>query len=151
LEVVPLAQGETTQSTAGAPARQDIGELSMAISREMVILMKDYLGRGPTRARTYVRDNVIAVVLQDTMTKAEHKLVEDGKVDAVRDVRRVFQETLRHETSEAIERLTGRKVISFLSDHDVRTDIAAEVFLLDPLPEDAPHHDLEVEGSAGMP
>jgi uncharacterized protein YbcI len=123
----------------------------MAISREMVVLMKDYLGRGPTRARTYVRDNVIVVVLQDTMTKAEHKLVEDGKADAVREVRRVFQETLRHETSEAIERLTERKVISFLSDHDVQTDMAAEIFLLEPLPEDGLHHDVEVEGSAGTP
>jgi uncharacterized protein YbcI len=150
LEVIPLEQGET-QPTAVGQAHPDIGELGMAISREMVGLMKDYLGRGPTRARTYVRDNVIVVVLQDTMTKAERKLVQDGKPDAVRDVRRVFQETLRHETSEAIERLTGRKVISFLSDHDVHTDMAAEVFLLEPSEDDGPHLEIEAEGSGGAP
>jgi uncharacterized protein YbcI len=146
-----LEQGEAQPTTAGEHSHPDVGELSMAISREMVGLMKDYLGRGPTRARTYVRDNVIVVVLQDTMTKAERKLVQDGKPDAVRDVRRVFQETLRHETSEAVERLTGRKVISFLSDHDVQTDMAAEIFLLEPSEEDGPHLEIETEGSAGTP
>jgi hypothetical protein len=42
-------------------------------------------------------------------------------------------------------------VISFLSDHDVQTDMAAEIFLLEPSEEDGPHLEIETEGSAGTP
>lgn len=136
------------RSVLNTTSGDDLGALSMAISRELVSVMKDYLGRGPTQARTYLRDNVVICVLQDTMTKAEHALVADGKGQAVRDIRRVFQDTLRSETTKAVERLTGRNVIAFLSDHDVDTDRAAEVFLLEPRPEEAAH--LEVAGEEGQ-
>jgi uncharacterized protein YbcI len=105
----------------------------MEISREMVALVKDYLGRGPTRARTYIRDNLVVCLMQDTMTRAEHSLAREQRQDAVRQVRRLFQDTLRGEATAIVERITGRKVISFLSDHDIDPDFAAEVFVLEPV------------------
>ncbi len=72
------------------------GNVTMAISREMVALMKDYFGRGPTKARTYMRDNLIVVIMEDTMTKAELTLVRSGNIREVRDLRRLFQETIRN-------------------------------------------------------
>ena len=108
----------------------------MDISREMVSLMKDYLGRGPTNARTYIRDNLIVVIMRDTMTKAESTLASRGEQDAVRTTRRLFQETMREDASAVIERLTGRKVVSFMSDHDIGKDVAAEIFVLEADPTD---------------
>jgi uncharacterized protein YbcI len=104
----------------------------MEISREMVALIKDYLGRGPTKARTYVRDNVVVCVMQDTLTRAERSLARESRQDAVRNIRRLFQDTMRGEATAIVERQTGRKVISFLSDHDIDPDFAAEVFVLEP-------------------
>lgn len=106
------------------------GELSMAISREMVALMKDYFGRGPAKARTYIRDNLIVVIMEDTMTKAEITLVDSGNIREVRDLRRLFQETLRDGAVELVERLSGRTVAAFMSDHDTEKDVAAEIFVM---------------------
>jgi len=98
----------------------------------MVALFKDATGRGPGRARTYIEDSVVMTVLHDTMTKAERTLKEENLEDHVRDLRRIFQGTFREEAIEIVERLTGRKVLAFLSDHAVDPDYAVEVFILEP-------------------
>jgi uncharacterized protein YbcI len=123
----PDVPGRADPEIRGAHA----GAVSMAISREMVGLLKEYIGRGPTHARTYMSGNVVICLMQDTMTKAEHSLTRSGKLDAVRNTRRLFHEALREEASALIERLTGRKVVSFMSDHDIERDFASEVFVLE--------------------
>jgi uncharacterized protein YbcI len=97
-----------------------------------VRLLAEYTGRGPTRARTYMQDDYIAVVLQDTMTKGEQSLVRDGKVGLVLDTRKAYQNTMRKDLIATVERLTGRTVLAFLSDNHVDPDIAVESFVLVP-------------------
>jgi uncharacterized protein YbcI len=46
------------------------GSLAAAVSRHVVRLFAEYTGRGPTRARTTIRENVVLCVTQDGMTKA---------------------------------------------------------------------------------
>jgi uncharacterized protein YbcI len=107
------------------------GTLSAAISRLVVRLVADYTGRGPTKARTTIRDDTIICVTQDNMTKGERRLVDKGETDLVITIRRKFQTTMREDLVGGIELLTGRKVLSFMSDHDAEHDYAAEVFILD--------------------
>jgi uncharacterized protein YbcI len=111
--------------------RRRSDSLTAAISRHVVRLFAEYTGRGPTKARTTIRDNVIVCVTEDTMTKAERRLVQEGEEDLVVSVRRRFQTTMRDDLVGGIELLTGCKVRSFMSDHDADNDCAAEVFLLD--------------------
>jgi uncharacterized protein YbcI len=108
------------------------GSLSAAISNAIVRLLAEYTGRGPTRARTYINDDFIAVVLQDTMTKGERSLVRDGKVDLVLSTRKAYQSTMRRDLVAVIEELTGRTVQAFLSDNHADPDIAVESFVLAP-------------------
>lgn len=96
----------------------------------MVALFKEYVGRGPSHAHTYVHDDLVVVVMRDTMIQAEHTLADEGEEDLVRGLRRVFQSKFRDDAIEMIERLTSRPVESFLSDHDVDRDIAIEAFVL---------------------
>jgi uncharacterized protein YbcI len=112
--------------------------LNRDISRAMVALFKEATGRGPGRARTYVEDGVVLTVLHDTMTKAERTLKDENLEDHVRDLRRIFQGTFREEAIAVVERLTGRKVLAFLSDHAVDPDYAVEAFILEPGLEDGP-------------
>ena len=116
-----------TTTDEGTPRR----DLNREISRSLVAAFKEATGRGPTRSRTYVQDNVVVTVLHDTMTRGEQTLKEEREADAVRDLRRVFQGALRDDVG-AVERLTGRKVLAFLSDHAVDPDYAVEVFVLEP-------------------
>jgi uncharacterized protein YbcI len=111
------------------------GQLNAAISNRLVQLLSEYTGRGPTRARTYLNDSIVVCVLRDTLTKGDRVLVARGQVQAVIDMRRTFQRTMRQEATAAVEELTGRPVIAFMSDHHVDPDVAVEIFMLGGEPE----------------
>lgn len=123
----------TTDGRAPASERFD-GRLNAALSTAVVGVFRDYLGRGPTRARASIRDNVVVVVLEDTLTKAEKALVDQGQVEATMQMRRALQETMRTSLTDAVTHLTGRQVIAFMSDNHPDPDYAAEVFVLEPAP-----------------
>lgn len=108
------------------------GELAASISNGIVQLIREYTGRGPTRARTSIGDDVITVVLADTLTKGEQSLVQDGQTELVLSARKAYQNTMYTKAIEVIEQLTGRKVVAFLSDNHLDPDVAAEVFVLEP-------------------
>ncbi len=63
------------------------GGVSNAISNLVVRLLSEYTGRGPTRARTYMQDDLITVVMRDTLTKTERNLSRQGKDEHVRQTR----------------------------------------------------------------
>lgn len=100
------------------------------ISQELVALFKEYLGRGPMRARTYIEDDVVVCLLENTMTKAERKLAGEDHAEKVRELRRMFHESFADRAAAIVERATGRRVRATLSDHDPHNDCAAEIFLL---------------------
>jgi uncharacterized protein YbcI len=105
--------------------------LPMEISNLIVRLFSEYTGRGPNKARTIIRDNLVICVTHGNMTKGERRLVQEGEGAMVVSVRRKFQTTMKDDLIGGIELLTGRKVVSFLSDHNAETDHAAEVFVLE--------------------
>ena len=107
-------------------------DLRRDISRALVTIFKEATGRGPAQALTYINENVILTLLRDTMTTAERTLLEEDQDQAVRSLRRLFQGVVRDQAIEAVERLTGHKVLAFLSDHAVDPDYAVEVFILEP-------------------
>ena len=110
------------------------GQQSTAITNAIVRLYRDYLGRGPTKARTSIRSDVIVVLMEDTLTKAERSLVDDGKGDEVLHTRESLQRTMRVALSEAVEDAVGRKVLAFMSSNHIEPDLACEVFVLEPEP-----------------
>ena len=103
------------------------------ISNLIVGLMSAYTGRGPTRARTSIDEDLISVVLRDTLTKGERSLVADGRSQLILDMRRAYQTTMRREMVAGVEAITGRTVIAFLSDNHIEPDVAIESFVLEPL------------------
>lgn len=109
-------------------------ELASVISNMVVREITRAVGRGPTRARTTLGQDVIIVVLEDTLTKGERTLLETGEGEAVLTIRRLWQKAMREKCCKQIENLTGRRVAAFLSDDHVDPDIAVEVFVLLPAP-----------------
>lgn len=94
--------------------------------------MSTYTGRGPTKAWASIDGELISVVLRDTLTKGERSLVSDGRGQLVLDMRKAYQSTMREELVAGVERISGRKVIAFLSDNHIDPDIAVESFVLEP-------------------
>jgi uncharacterized protein YbcI len=120
----------------GGPAVPEVegdrasGSLVAAISRDIVRIHAQFYGRGPTRAKTVWRDEVVVCVLEDVFTRAEKVLVDGGRFEDVRANRTAFQDATRPLFLAAVETATGRRVKSFLS--QVSEDGAAsEVFILE--------------------
>ena len=114
------------------PEDTPLGSKAAAISNHVVRTMSEYTGRGPTRARTHISDDVVTVVLKDTLTKGERSLVSDDLDELVLTMRKPFQGTMRHDLISGVKESLGRKVIAFMSDNHIDPDCAAEVFLLAP-------------------
>ena len=112
------------------------GHTAQAINHAVVRVVRDYTGRGPTQSHTTITDDVIIVVLRDTLLKAERRLVDDGQSQAVRDMRRRFQSAMQRELVAVVTEHSGRSVEAFLSDNVVDPDVAVEVFVLGPRGED---------------
>ena len=118
---------------AASPAvpRAD-GAIRSAISQAIVQLHADHYGKGATQAKTYVWDNVVVTILRDVLTISERTLVRAERAETVRDVRNAFQSTMEPRFREAVERITGRSVIGFMSQVDPLDGYGVEVFILAP-------------------
>jgi uncharacterized protein YbcI len=115
--------------------RSPQSSLYVAISNAIVRLLREYTGRGPTKARTTIRDNVVVVMLEQSLTKGEQILVMKGRADNVLVLRREYQEAMRDESSAKVAELTGRDVIAMMSANHLDPDLAAEIYVLDGPPD----------------
>jgi uncharacterized protein YbcI len=106
--------------------------LSAKISNLIVQLLHTYTGRGPTKAWTSIDDDLVSVVLRDTLSKGEQSLVADSRKQLVLDMRQAYQQTMGPEMIAGIEKLTGRRVLAFMSANHLEPDIAIESFVLEP-------------------
>jgi uncharacterized protein YbcI len=106
------------------------GEVAAAISNLTVQLLSEYTGRGPTRARTHISGDLVAVVVQDAMTRGELSLIRDGEEDRVLDTRQAYQRSMREELAGGVAQITGRDVVAFMSANHIDPDVGVEVFIL---------------------
>jgi uncharacterized protein YbcI len=109
------------------------GPVTGEISREAVGVLREYTGRGPTRARTMISQDVVTVLLADTLTKGERRLAENGHAERILELRHDFQQVMREDLIAIIERHLGRQVIAFMSQNHIDPDFAVEVFVLEPV------------------
>lgn len=114
------------------------GSKGAAISNLTVRLLSLYTGRGPTKARTHFNEDLVYVVLADTLTRAEHTLVANGHSEIVLATRKTFQDTMSTELVAGVEQILGRTVIAFLSTNHIDPDVAIETFILAPRDGHAP-------------
>jgi uncharacterized protein YbcI len=107
------------------------GEQLAAVTNGIVKLFRDYYGRGPTKAKSYLLDDRIVVcVLEDTMTTVERTLAENGHGDQVREVRLKFQEAMAPEFTGVVSESMGREVVGYHSQLTIEPDIGFEFFVL---------------------
>jgi uncharacterized protein YbcI len=108
------------------------GNVLTAISDGMVALLKEFYGRGPTRAKSYYEDDLVVCVLRGGFSRVEQTLLDGGRGHAVIQQRMEFQEVMRDRFTGVIEQATGRGVIGFMSGNQQHPDLMCEVFILAP-------------------
>jgi uncharacterized protein YbcI len=110
--------------------QRSVGEMRAMISTEIVRLQAEYYGKGPTKAKTYIVDDLVVCVLEESFTRAEKTLVDRGEREAIQQIRRRFQQQMAEEFIGVVEQATGRKVRTFLSETNLEHDVSVETFLL---------------------
>ncbi len=98
------------------------GEAEAEFTKAIIKLEKDYLGRGPSDARTFFLSDMIVVRLRGILTPAEAKLAEspDGRA-VVKETRRLLFDSSRPMIEEIVREVTGCNVISLHTDMSTKT------------------------------
>ena len=123
---------ELARAGAGASDDDRQAPVRVALSNAMVGMKKEYYGRGPQRAKTYINDEYVFVVMEGGLTRNEETLLAAGEHDLVRSYRLRFQEAMGPTTKAAIEELTGRTVVTYHSQMLFDPPRSIEIFVLDP-------------------
>jgi len=110
------------------------GALNAALANELGKLIADFTGRGATRSRAFVHQDLVVCVFEDGATRAEQNLVAAGEAKLVRIQRDALQRALAPQLVAAVERLTSRTVRTFMSGMDEDGAASIEAFLLEPEP-----------------
>lgn len=108
-------------------------DLTRAISAAIVTLYTEVYGHNRTTASTYINDNVVVCILEDILTSTEQELVAAGNEGNVIDGRVAFQADREDKFSAAVERLTRRRVVAFMSANQTSPGVACELFFLAPI------------------
>jgi len=108
-------------------------ELLASVTDAMVALHRRYYHRKPVSAKTrMLGDDLLACVLGGVYTDVEKTMIELQRAPSVRDTRNAFQNAMQQKFIKAVEHLSGRGVIAFISDSHIGPDIEVELFLLTP-------------------
>jgi uncharacterized protein YbcI len=112
------------------------GQLLAEISTKVVGILREHYGRGPMKAKTYVLDDIIVVVMRGAgFTALEKTIMDSGQPQRIVNMREDFQHMMAARYKDLIKELTGREVVAFLSQAHVDPDITMEIFFIDgPLP-----------------
>src|SRR5579859_4534562 len=126
------------------------GDVLAAISDGMVALLKEFYGRGPSRAKSYYEDDLVVCALRGGFSRVEQTLLEGGRTAAVIAQRLEFQEVMRDRFTGVIEHATGRPVIGFMSGNQQHPDMMCEVFILGPTDLVEAHELPDASGGSGL-
>jgi uncharacterized protein YbcI len=110
------------------------GALNAALANELGKLIADFTGRGATKSRAFVQQDLVVCVFEDGATRAERNLVAIGESKLVRIQRDALQRAIGPQLVAAVERLTSRTVRTFLSGMDEGGAASIDAFLLEPEP-----------------
>jgi uncharacterized protein YbcI len=116
------------------------GEVLARISTALVQLHHRFYGKGPTKAKTYLVDDIVICVLRGGFTTIERTLIDRGETDSVHALRRSFQRVMESEFTEVVAEALGRTVVAYMSQVRHDPEVAIEIFILE-----------QADGSAGVP
>ena len=91
------------------------------ITKSLAGLWTRYAGVEPSDVRTALRGDTLTCVLVDAVGAFERRTTTEPALASY-----------KREAVETVVRLTRQRVAAFVSSHDRRTDVATEIFTLEP-------------------
>jgi uncharacterized protein YbcI len=127
-----MSEGAQERSLPDQP-----GSVLTQISNEVVRTLKESYGKGPDRAKAYLLDDVLLIVMRGGATTVEQTLLEAGEGDMVRNYRQLYQNHMGDRLIGIVERATGRKVATYQSQVLFWPFTSIEIFLFADREDDA--------------
>ena len=116
---------------AASPGPLEDDALIAAVTAAMIGFHERYYHRPPGTAKTRMMgDDLLACVLGNVYTDVEKTLIELQRAPLVAENRNAFQTAMQERFIGTVERLSGRRVLSFVSTHNVGPDLEVELFFL---------------------
>ena len=106
--------------------------LSAELTESLASVWTRYAGKRPSNGRTEIHGNVVTCVLADAVGDFNRSMIAPQTGDTVRGVGKLTPAAYKRDAVAAVVRVTRQRVASFLSSHDRDTDVATEIFTLEP-------------------
>lgn len=119
------------QDAAGDQEMEQGVSLLSRISTEMVQAMKQLYGKGPVSAKSYLVDDLLFVVMREMITQAERTMLDAGRGDTVREFRQEFENEVAETLTSIVQRLTGRRVVTYQSQVLFDPNLTVEIFVFE--------------------
>jgi uncharacterized protein YbcI len=104
-----------------------------AITAAMIELHQRYHHREPVTAKSQLMGgDLLVCVMGGVYTEVEKTMIELQRHTIVAETRNAFQLAMQEKFISAVEQLSGRRVLAFMSDSNVGPDLEIELFVLEP-------------------
>jgi uncharacterized protein YbcI len=105
------------------------GDVLARLSDDMVRAKKQFFGKGPEQAKSYMVDDMLFVVMRGGLTTAEQTMLRFGRQNMVRQFRQLFENEMTEVLTGMVEETTGRTVVNYQSQIMFDPDIIVEMFV----------------------
>jgi len=116
--------------TDGQSSNHSIAE---RLGEELLRIHQESYGKGAGRADVTLKEDVVYCMLDDLeLLPQEELLIDSGRSGAVIELRTTYEQAIESAFRAAVERATGRRVVSFASITNLSPAYAVEIFRLGP-------------------
>jgi len=114
------------------PESKTKGQIEAAVTAALTQFERDFLGRGPREARTFIVQDLVLVRLKGILSTAEQQLsLEPGGAELIKQVRSRLVEGSADTLARVVEAETGVPVVSMHTDISTRTGERVFIFELE--------------------
>jgi len=106
------------------------GQLERTLSQGIQALYRNELGHQPSKITCQIFDSKIAIIMENSLTKPEQLLAENGKEDLAEQLRSDLEEVIQPQIKALIEKVVGIAVIDLLSDSKLDTGRSGTIAVL---------------------
>jgi uncharacterized protein YbcI len=111
------------------------GQLERTLSQRIQALYRTQLGQQPSRVQCQIFDGKVVIILEDSITKPEKVLVDNGQEELAEKVRDDLEKAMHPQLSELIREIVGIDVVDVLSDATFETGRTGTIAVLADAPQ----------------
>ncbi|MDA3957207.1 DUF2294 domain-containing protein [Oceanispirochaeta sp.] len=115
------------------------GQMEEQICKALIHFEKEYMGRGPLEAKSYIIDDMVVLRMKGVLTPAENKLASSQEIDngraQIKQMRRTLIENGRTLLESVLQDILKVGIISMHSDLSTKTGERIIIFTLESAPD----------------